>query len=273
MYGVQVSLLDEAESSLGLFYLMATNLPYFKFYCAEWNDGSITLQSLSVQGLFINLCSHYWSKSGKLSLSEIKQRLYKATDDDFATLIAKNLIVINDDTIVIKFLDKQLQERLKISEKNSISGSLGGRGNKREDKEIKSERKANAKQTPSERQANVKPREEKSREEKRREDTLTETVSENTHTNNGKAIEEKSQALRFGDPSNSQYFFSIKPKYVHDSWVEIFGVEGLANFINSKRGALANATPELAESFMKKYHGQEFNEYSHLINCWRKFIS
>ena len=40
---------------------MAKDLPYFKFFCSEWNDGDITLESYEAQGVFINICSYYWS--------------------------------------------------------------------------------------------------------------------------------------------------------------------------------------------------------------------
>ena len=33
---------------------MAKDLPYFKFFCSEWNDGDITLEDFNLQGLFIN---------------------------------------------------------------------------------------------------------------------------------------------------------------------------------------------------------------------------
>ena len=49
---------------------MAKELPYFKFFVSEWNDGDITLEDLETQGLFINLCSYYWSNGCKITLSK-----------------------------------------------------------------------------------------------------------------------------------------------------------------------------------------------------------
>ena len=40
---------------------MAEKLPYFKFFTGEWANGSITLESFAVQGVFINVCCFYWS--------------------------------------------------------------------------------------------------------------------------------------------------------------------------------------------------------------------
>ena len=50
---------------------MAKDLPYFKFFCSEWNDGDITLESYKIQGLFINVCSYYWSNECDLSLIKL----------------------------------------------------------------------------------------------------------------------------------------------------------------------------------------------------------
>jgi ribosomal protein L12E/L44/L45/RPP1/RPP2 len=110
---------------------MAKELPYFKFFPAEWISGEITLEDLQAQGVFINICAYYWFKSGKLTLSEIKRRV-KCKQAVFDRLIENNLIKIVDDSIEISFLRAQLDERGHISERNSRNGSLGGapKGNK-----------------------------------------------------------------------------------------------------------------------------------------------
>ena len=56
---------------------MAKDLPYFKFYSSEWNDGDITLEDYHTQGAFINICSYYWSR--ECSLEKVK--LYKRFRD------------------------------------------------------------------------------------------------------------------------------------------------------------------------------------------------
>ena len=53
---------------------MAKDLPYFKFFCSEWNDGDITLEDYEIQGLFINICSYYWSSGCEVSLQKVKKR-------------------------------------------------------------------------------------------------------------------------------------------------------------------------------------------------------
>ncbi len=105
-------------------------LPYFKFDCAEWISGEVTLEDLSTQGLFINICAYYWFKSGLLSLSEIKRRLSDVKEGSFEALVGSNLIKVKSDKVSITFLDEQLHERNKMSEINSENGKLGGRPKK-----------------------------------------------------------------------------------------------------------------------------------------------
>lgn len=110
---------------------MAKELPYFKFNCSEWINGNITLEDLTTQGAFINICAYYWFKSGSLTLTEIKRRL-KLKQPTIDALIEGNHIKVNDDLIEISFLREQFDERGHISKKNSLNGSKGGapKGNK-----------------------------------------------------------------------------------------------------------------------------------------------
>ena len=106
-------------------------LPYFKFDCAEWISGEVTLEDLSTQGLFINICAYYWFKSGCLTLTEIKRRV-KCKSSNFQSLIDSGLIKIEGENIKVSFLDEQFEERGHKSKINSTNGSLGGapKGNK-----------------------------------------------------------------------------------------------------------------------------------------------
>lgn len=130
---------------------MAKNLPYFKFGVASWINGNITLEDDSTQGLFVNICAHYWFKSGELRLSEIQRRLSRSKPEDFKILVDKGIIKVKKDVINIDFLDEQLNERGLISQKNSKNGRLGGRGKKKTNElKLESETKATALQTESE---------------------------------------------------------------------------------------------------------------------------
>ena len=53
---------------------MAKDLPYFKFFCSEWNDGDITLEDYETQGLFINICSYYWSNECDITFTKLKKK-------------------------------------------------------------------------------------------------------------------------------------------------------------------------------------------------------
>ncbi len=97
---------------------MAKDLPYFKFFCSEWNDGNITLEDYKIQGLFINICSYYWSNECDLKLKILKKK-FKSNIDDIDYLIKEGLIKGKDDYISISFLDEQCIERGKLSNTNS----------------------------------------------------------------------------------------------------------------------------------------------------------
>jgi hypothetical protein len=92
-------------------------LPYFKFFMSEWIGKDITLCSLSAQGLFINLCAHYWLDKGNMSYRKMKLR-FKRKQKHFDELITNNIIKLNEDEVRISFLDQQLIERDAVSETN-----------------------------------------------------------------------------------------------------------------------------------------------------------
>lgn len=100
---------------------MAKDLPYFKFFCSEWTDGDITLEDYETQGLFINICSYYWSNNCNLELIKLKKRF--RNEPNIENLIETGIIKVNGDLISISFLDKQLTER----EEQSSTKSKGGK--------------------------------------------------------------------------------------------------------------------------------------------------
>jgi hypothetical protein len=112
-------------------------LPYFKFYTNEWITGDITFLDYESQGLFINLCAYYWSKDATLTLKNAKRKFSDVNENCFDQLIESDIIKINDDKIIIKFLDEQRGERGKLSVTNSKNGSKGGRPKKQIESEIK----------------------------------------------------------------------------------------------------------------------------------------
>lgn len=109
---------------------MAKDLPYFKFHVSEWISGNISLQDPYLQGVFINICCYYWSRSGNLLLSEIKQRLFNVKPNAFSSLQESGFLVVKRGIISIKFLDEQMGERVAKSASLSKNGKLGGRPKK-----------------------------------------------------------------------------------------------------------------------------------------------
>lgn len=140
-------------------------LPYFKFYVNEWLSGDIELLSFEAQGVFIRLCSYYWSKECKMMLERSRKR-FKGYEDAFNELIDEGIIKVEGNYIKIKFLDDQLTERESLSKTNSANGKKGGRPRKNP---IESEKKPNAFNSESETKAKKSNIEEKRGEEKREE--------------------------------------------------------------------------------------------------------
>jgi hypothetical protein len=134
------------------------NLPWFKFNPDEWQFGSITSQDMCIQGLFINICGYYWKKQGIVSIEEIEKKYGRF---DGLNLLFGSCLYKNDNMLVIKFLDEQLNDNGIRSQINSINGKKGAEEKLKNrlaatSKRPPSDRQATAKQTPSEVLANIK---------------------------------------------------------------------------------------------------------------------
>lgn len=150
---------------------MAKNLPYFKFIVNEWITGDITLEDLNTQGLFINLCAWYWSKECTLSLENAKKKFSNCKAIAFEKLENSGAIKVNEHGfIIINFLDEQFEEFREISERRSVIGKMGGRGNKANAKQEESKSFKNTKQKKANRQDKTR-QEETRQEETRQEET------------------------------------------------------------------------------------------------------
>ncbi len=114
---------------------MAKELPYFKFEPAEYLTKNISFCSLSAQGLFSNICCYYWQRGCSITKDQILRRLNYP--NELQELISEGIIDLNGEKISIKFLDKQLESAIEISQKNSQNGSKGGRPKKQEESEKK----------------------------------------------------------------------------------------------------------------------------------------
>jgi len=159
---------------------MAKDLPYFKFFCSEWNDGDITLESFEHQGLFINICSYYWSNECYIHLDKLLKR-FRGYNDIIDDLISANLFKVNQDrTISITFLDEQRDERLEQSKIKSKGGKASAEARRLKKLEAENKHLLNSNSTENEHVLNSCStesqvlREEEKRREKKRKDNIIE---------------------------------------------------------------------------------------------------
>lgn len=212
-------------------------LPYFKFNCSEWISGSITLESLQIQGAFINICAYYWFKSGSLTLSEIKRRV-NLKQAIINRLVEIDVIKVDGDSIKISFLDEQFEERGHRAEINKINGSKGGapKGNKNA---IKINQRVVLKQPKT------------------------------TNIEEEKEKKENKNIQIFGNVDDSD-FIIIQDDYINSSIYKIHGVNGLKDFMEANISILNY--PEHANKFMSRKRGDRFNNIQHLRNAYNLFV-
>lgn len=100
-------------------------LPYFQFEPAEYLTKDVSFLPLETQGYFINLCCYYWQRGCNLSEDQVERRLKRK--DLLDQLLDEGIIDLENQTITIRFLDKQWAEACYRSEKARLNGSKGGR--------------------------------------------------------------------------------------------------------------------------------------------------
>ena len=148
---------------------MAKELPYFKFEPNAWENGNIQMLSREDKGLFIDICSMYWSRLGELPEKLVIQKLCGGNANALNLLCEENIIELIDGNIYIKFLTIQLSEFENKSDQNSKNAKEGWE--KRRKQKEESKRNANALNPQSETYAI---REEEIREEEIREEEIKE---------------------------------------------------------------------------------------------------
>lgn len=145
---------------------MAKDLPYFKFYVSEWTDGDITLEDYETQGLFVNICSYYWSNDCNVSIEKLNKK-FRNNTENIKTLLDVGIIKVDEaGAVVISFLIEQLDERGKLSSTNSVNAKLRWE-RKRLAEQEESERNATASKPQCETYAIKRRGEEKREEEKK----------------------------------------------------------------------------------------------------------
>jgi hypothetical protein len=104
---------------------MAKELPYFKFEPNQWENGNIQMMSREDKGLFIDLCSMYWSRLGDVPFKLAIQKLCAGNATAFNSLIDEQIFEVIDANIFIKFLSEQLNEFDDLSKQNSKNARDG----------------------------------------------------------------------------------------------------------------------------------------------------
>lgn len=249
---------------------MAKDLPYFKFFVSEWNDGDITLEEYKIQGLFINICSYYWSNECVLN----KKRLYKRFKNDIKDieyLIEEGFIKLCDDYVNISFLNEQKEDNKDRSAKNSNSGKISAM--KREINNIISFIKENSNEdlTSVEKLLNEKPtsvkkllnikstikiREEKIREENKREDNIKKKPKRNPIESETKGIRE--EKIREEKTINNSNFFEDCLK--SSQWLETTSMQNKID-IDVTKLWLKNFIDHLISMEEQKINLKEFKQH------------
>lgn len=104
---------------------MAKELPYFKFEPNQWENGNIQMLSREDKGLFIDLCSMYWSRLGDVPFKLAMQKLCAGNATALNSLCDDKIIEVLEDNIFIKFLSEQLNEFEDTSKQNSKNAKDG----------------------------------------------------------------------------------------------------------------------------------------------------
>lgn len=121
---------------------MAKELPYFKFEPNQWENGNIQILSREDKGLFVDLCSMYWSRLGDVPFKLAVQKLCGGNATAFNSLCDEKIIEVIEGNIFIKFLSEQLNEFEDLSKKNSKNAKE--RWEKHRKQKEKSDRNATA---------------------------------------------------------------------------------------------------------------------------------
>lgn len=102
---------------------MGKRLPYFQFEPAEYFSGDITLCTYAAQGVFTHIEAIYWQRDCDLTLTKAR-RLIKE-DLLIDELIEEGVLKLDGDTIVINFLNEQLDSIASSKKRLSEAGKKG----------------------------------------------------------------------------------------------------------------------------------------------------
>lgn len=233
---------------------MAKELPYFKFYVSEWNDGDITLEEMHIQGVFVNVCSYYWSNECRVTLDTLNKK-FRPYKKDIEYLIKEGLIKVNNNEVIIAFLCTQLCERGGLSVQNSSNAKKGWE--KRRAKEaLNRENNATASIPQSESDTeSMQYREEKRREEKKRKDIdfiyslyPTKCIVKGNQT--GKSTKDKEKIKSLMVEKSKEELESIITRYVKECKDSKTFMKNFKTFLNNLPDYTETEKPEIDEDYI-----------------------
>jgi len=91
--------------------------PYFKFNPTAWQNGNIQLLDRTLKGLFVDLLCLYWTRQGELSYRLAVSQLCPGQKELLDIIKKEGIIKVENGQIFIDFLDDQLAEMGRKSEK------------------------------------------------------------------------------------------------------------------------------------------------------------
>lgn len=105
---------------------MAAELPYFRFTPQEWQNGSISLESYELKGLFIDICSYYWIQDCSITIAMLEKRFSNASDLLHELRELGIIIFRENDYVFIEFLDNQFDVLSEKRKRRQLAGKKGG---------------------------------------------------------------------------------------------------------------------------------------------------
>jgi len=103
---------------------MSKELPYFKFFPAEWLLKDISDEKSDIQGDFIAICAHYWHKNCDITMDKLYQKYHRSK---VKALVDRGFIKDNEGVVSISFLDEQWSKLSESHDKRVNAGRSGGK--------------------------------------------------------------------------------------------------------------------------------------------------
>jgi hypothetical protein len=238
--------------------IMAKELPYFKFEPNQWENGNIQICSREDKGLFMDLCSMYWSRLGDLPLKLAVNKLCAGNATAFDSLIKEQIFTVIDGLVCIDYLNEQLSNFDETSKTNSKNAKEGWE--KRRKQREESDRNATALNPQCESDAI---REEERREEKIKVNKFIPPTADDVKAycdlrNNNVNVN------KFIDFYESKGWFVGKNKM--KDWkasVRTWEKDSIESPKQQNTINLDNSTPEQIAEFLRKRKEEKMNQFRH----------